>query len=98
MSNPSDILIPQQPASLKTVFLDQPPSCLEFCPGAPDYFVIGTYLLSEEKESSSPTTQQPVSKQHKTGSVQLFKLETTAAKESGGGDQEFHLCVVLLHQ
>ncbi|OAX83373.1 hypothetical protein ACJ72_02265 [Emergomyces africanus] len=57
--------------SLYTTFLDQPPSCLEFCPAAPDYLVIGTYLLSESSPENSTGTQQS-----KTGTIQLFKLDS----------------------
>ncbi|PGH11692.1 hypothetical protein AJ79_04715 [Helicocarpus griseus UAMH5409] len=60
----------QTPQSLDTIFLDQPPSCLEFCPEAPDYFVIGTYLLSESSSNDSSGPQQT-----KTGSIQLFILD-----------------------
>jgi hypothetical protein len=62
----SDIV--QQPKSATTVFLDQPPSCLEFCPDIPNHFVVGTYLLSETKSESEI-------QQTKTGSVQLWKLD-----------------------
>ncbi|KAJ5885269.1 hypothetical protein N7495_009779 [Penicillium taxi] len=53
--------------SATTVFLDQPPSCLEFCPDFPDHFVVGTYLLSENKVDEQV-------EQTKTGSLQLWKL------------------------
>ncbi|KAJ5970739.1 uncharacterized protein N7479_000657 [Penicillium vulpinum] len=59
----------QRPQSATTVFLDQPPSCLEFCPEAPDHFIVGTYLLSENK------TEDGEVEQSKTGSVQLWKLD-----------------------
>ncbi|KAL2008928.1 hypothetical protein VTN00DRAFT_7122 [Thermoascus crustaceus] len=59
----------QTPQSERTVFLDQPPSCLEFCPEDPDYFVVGTYLLSETKNEDGETVQK------KTGSLQLWKLD-----------------------
>ncbi|KAJ5161108.1 hypothetical protein N7492_006500 [Penicillium capsulatum] len=58
----------QHPKSTNTVFLDQPPSCLEFCPENPDYFLVGTYLLSETKTGDGEIQQA------KTGSVQLWKL------------------------
>lgn len=60
----------QQPKSATTVFLDQPPSCLEFCPEIPNHFVVGTYLLSETKSEDEGEIQQT-----KTGSVQLWKLD-----------------------
>ncbi|KAJ5652051.1 hypothetical protein N7507_009477 [Penicillium longicatenatum] len=58
-----------QPKSQTTVFLDQPPSCLEFCPEIRDHFVVGTYLLSETKNESGDIQQT------KTGSLQLWKLD-----------------------
>jgi diphthamide biosynthesis protein 7 len=61
----------QQPESANTIFLDQPPSCLEFCPEIPDHFVVGTYLLSETKNDDDEIQQT------KTGSVQLWKLDPT---------------------
>ncbi|GIJ87532.1 hypothetical protein Asppvi_006440 [Aspergillus pseudoviridinutans] len=62
------ISIPQHPASATTIFLDQPPSCLQFCPAAPNNFIIGTYLLSENKDSDGNVQQT------KTGSLQLWNL------------------------
>jgi diphthamide biosynthesis protein 7 len=55
--------------SATTIFLDQPPSCLEFCPEVPDHFVVGTYLLSETKNEDGEIQQS------KTGSLQLWKLD-----------------------
>ncbi|RHZ51932.1 uncharacterized protein CDV56_105788 [Aspergillus thermomutatus] len=60
--------IPQHPKSAATIFLDQPPSCLQFCPAAPDNFIIGTYLLSENKDNDGNVQQT------KTGSLQLWNL------------------------
>ncbi|KAL4901391.1 hypothetical protein BDW74DRAFT_187777 [Aspergillus multicolor] len=63
----------QHPSSKTTSFLDQPPSCLQFCPASPNDFVVGTYLLSEKKttdEDGLETIQQS-----KTGSLQLWHLE-----------------------
>ena len=34
--------------SLKSVTLDLPPSCIEFCPARPEYFVVGTYNLQQD--------------------------------------------------
>ncbi|QKX62971.1 uncharacterized protein TRUGW13939_10139 [Talaromyces rugulosus] len=56
--------------SLTTQILHRPPSCLEFCPDDPDYFIIGTYLLHEETDDESPQI-----KQRKTGSLQLWHLD-----------------------
>ncbi|OJD15405.1 hypothetical protein AJ78_04337 [Emergomyces pasteurianus Ep9510] len=60
----------QTPQPLHTTFLDQPPSCLEFCPEASDYLVIGTYLLSESSSEKSTGPQQS-----KTGTILLFELD-----------------------
>ncbi|OKL56853.1 hypothetical protein UA08_08003 [Talaromyces atroroseus] len=73
---------PQSISSLITEFLDQPPSCLEFCPQDPDYFVIGTYLLHEEKPEQQQSGRENASststvKQTKTGTLQLWHLNAT---------------------
>lgn len=64
----------QRPKSVSTVFLDQPPSCLQFCPAAPDHVVIGTYLLSETRE----TDEDGDVRQAKTGSLQLWNVDPIA--------------------
>ncbi|KAJ5520204.1 hypothetical protein N7463_000657 [Penicillium fimorum] len=66
----------QHPQSATTVFLDQPPSCLEFCPETPDHFIVGTYLLSENK------TEDGEIEQSKTGSLQLWKLDPVSKELS----------------
>lgn len=90
----SEEVQPKIISSLVTEYLDQPPSCLEFCPVDPNYFVVGTYLLqetrepAEEKKSKSGTGEEddgeetaPDSvKQTKTGSLQLWHLDVTASK------------------
>lgn len=60
----------QCPSSLFTARLSQPPSCLQFLPNEPAYLVIGTYLLSEETEDDTVVAQR------KTGSLQLWYLDT----------------------
>ncbi|KAI2826118.1 hypothetical protein CBS63078_9934 [Aspergillus niger] len=60
----------QHPSSDTTIFLDQPPSCLQFHPSSPNHFLVGTYLLSEHKEDDSAPIQQT-----KTGSLQLWHLD-----------------------
>ncbi|KAE8350723.1 hypothetical protein BDV28DRAFT_150670 [Aspergillus coremiiformis] len=59
---------PQTPKSTTTVYLDQPPSCLQTCPKSPNHLIIGTYLLTETKDEEG-TIQQT-----KTGSLQLWHL------------------------
>ncbi|BCS14937.1 hypothetical protein ALUC_70170S [Aspergillus luchuensis] len=60
----------QHPTSDTTIFLDQPPSCLQFHPSSRNHFLVGTYLLSEHKEDDSAPIQQT-----KTGSLQLWHLD-----------------------
>ncbi|KAF7628858.1 hypothetical protein AFCA_000912 [Aspergillus flavus] len=63
-------MTPQTPQSATTIYLDQPPSCLQTCPASPNHIVIGTYLLTETKDEANDTV-----KQSKTGSVQLWRLD-----------------------
>ncbi|KAI9927707.1 hypothetical protein ASPWEDRAFT_549422 [Aspergillus wentii DTO 134E9] len=67
---------PQKPQSATTIFLDQPPSCLQFCPEAPNFFVVGTYFLSESKDEEENITQT------KTGSLQLWEIDPVENKLS----------------
>ena len=39
--------------SRQSLTLDLPPSCIEFCPAHPDYFVVGTYNLQKTDEAPS---------------------------------------------
>lgn len=71
--------------SIQSRILDLPPSCIEFCPVARDYFVVGTYFLEKKEqdagiendaeeleENSGGTDKKP---QIRTGSLILFKVE-----------------------
>jgi diphthamide biosynthesis protein 7 len=71
--------------SIQSLILDLPPSCIEFCPVARDYFVVGTYFLEKkeqdasiadaaevEEEKSEDVDKKP---QTRTGSLILFKVE-----------------------
>jgi diphthamide biosynthesis protein 7 len=70
---------------IKSLILDLPPSCIEFCPVARDYFVVGTYFLEkkeqdasvedaavDEEEKSEDVEEKP---QTRTGSLILFRIE-----------------------
>ncbi|KAI0880949.1 WD40-repeat-containing domain protein [Annulohypoxylon maeteangense] len=67
---------------LRSLTLDLPPSCIEFCPGQPEYFVVGTYNLQRGSEDpgtvagvDEETDQQATkSVQTRDGSLILFKL------------------------
>jgi len=73
--------------SIESLVLDLPPSCIEFCSVARDYFVVGTYFL-EKKEQDASVDEEGKSKdeedksedvekkpQTRTGSLVLFKIE-----------------------
>lgn len=55
--------------AMQTLLLDLPPSCIEFCPSYPDYFVVGTYDL--QKDSAEASHQQS---QTRNGSLLVFRL------------------------
>ncbi|THX83359.1 WD40 repeat-like protein [Aureobasidium pullulans] len=72
--------------SIQSLVLDLPPSCIEFCPVARDYFVVGTYFLEkkEQEATAEDTTEnnndeesEEVEKkpQTRTGSLILFKID-----------------------
>lgn len=72
--------------SIQSLVLDLPPSCIEFCPVARDYFVVGTYFLEkkEQEATAEDTTEnnndeesEEVEKkpQTRTGSLILFKVD-----------------------
>lgn len=66
--------------------LDLPPSCVEFCPVFPSYFLVGTYSLQPgtaelkggevsfdaEEGGRTPQPKQP---QSRNGSIIAFRLE-----------------------
>ena len=51
-----------------SIILDLPPSCIDFSPAHPDFFVVGTYYLESESGASQTTSQS------RTGSLTLYKL------------------------
>jgi len=71
--------------SIQSLVLDLPPSCIEFCPIARDYFVVGTYFLEKKEQDAGVENtakdgeeeSQDVDKkpQTRTGSLILFKVE-----------------------
>lgn len=75
--------------SLSRLTLDLPPSCIAFCPTAPQFFVVGTYFLhptNDEKQHTdrgahgthdgedSSSETVPTSQQRRCGSLILFQL------------------------
>ena len=60
---------------LKTITLDLPPSCVEFCPNDPRYAIVGTYNL-EKEEGGPPTEEDGKQKsQQRNGSLILIKVK-----------------------
>lgn len=62
-------------ASIQSLTLDLPPSCIEFCPEYPDYFCVGTYSLVEDEARAQGDSSRP---QSRHGSIVVFRLEGTA--------------------
>lgn len=82
MAAPSEVL-----ASDFSEQLDLPPSCVEFCPAHPSYFLVGTYNLQqsdaqgtdksrdEDEDAVDPTGEQPGrQRQNRDGSIVVFRL------------------------
>ncbi|KAF3059103.1 Diphthine methyltransferase [Trichoderma lentiforme] len=44
-------------ASLRSLVLDLPPSCAEFCPAHPEYLVVGTYNLQKDDTEPAPAQE-----------------------------------------
>lgn len=75
-------------ASVFSEELDLPPSCVEFCPAHPSYFLVGTYNLqkpdeeageldhSQDDVDAAETTRQTRGKkpQSRNGTVIVFEL------------------------
>lgn len=75
---------PQAISSKVSLTLDLPPSCIQFCPAHPDYFVVGTYHLERDEttgqqddnddETAVTATKTP---QNRNGSLVVFKIQGT---------------------
>ncbi|KAH6606256.1 wd40 repeat-like-containing domain-containing [Trichoderma cornu-damae] len=73
---------PTPVASLRSLTLDLPPSCAEFCPAHPEYLVVGTYNLQKDdtaeaawearEEDDPPVAPKP---QNRNGSLVVLKVE-----------------------
>ncbi|KAI4153945.1 MAG: hypothetical protein LQ340_002000, partial [Diploschistes diacapsis] len=66
--------------SLSTRFLSAQPSCIDFSKPIPNVFVIGTYQLDEPSaatpDRSDAAEEAPSPQQSRSGSLQLFRLES----------------------
>lgn len=65
--------------SKASLILDLPPSCVQFCPVHPEYFVVGTYSLQKDEttQTDSPDQDEPEARkrQNRNGSLVLFKTD-----------------------
>lgn len=74
-------------SSTQSMVLDLPPSCIEFCPSHPAFFVVGTYNLEHseqadqhedegvddaEGERAQARSAQP---QNRNGSIIVFRVD-----------------------
>lgn len=69
----------------QSLILDLPPSCIEFCPAHPSYFLVGTYNLQKEEyqkdeggdgddDNNEPSGNQAKQPQSRNGSIIVFQL------------------------
>lgn len=77
--------------------VDQPPSCIEFCPANPSIFVIGTYKLGEEQTTggAAGTTSQS-----RSGRLEVYQIRRKALSSDLGVSPcidryDFPHCAVL---
>ena len=57
--------------------LDLPPSCIQFCPAHPQFFVIGTYnLLKDDSGNDEGEEARAKQTQSRDGSIILFKTNS----------------------
>jgi diphthine methyl ester acylhydrolase len=69
--------------SIQSISLKLPPSCIEFCPAYPEFFVVGTYFLETSPATNSAqalddesSTSEPLKKrQDRNGSLVLYRLK-----------------------
>jgi diphthine methyl ester acylhydrolase len=73
-------------SSIRSLQLEVPPSCVEFCPAHPNFFVVGTYNLQkdeartaepepEPEPDNEPEQKHTEARQNRDGSLVVFELE-----------------------
>ncbi|KUI72263.1 Diphthine methyltransferase [Cytospora mali] len=80
-------------SSSQSMQLDLPPSCIEFCPAHPSYFLVGTYNLQKEEngergageseakeEEQDKEREEGLRAQSRTGSIIVFQLQNGKAR------------------
>lgn len=76
-------------SSTQSMVLDLPPSCIEFCPSCPSYFVVGTYYLEKTEHDVKEAVAQdddeeqahakPGQPQNRNGSIIVFQMKDKKA-------------------
>ncbi|KAJ8611619.1 hypothetical protein MRB53_037843 [Persea americana] len=61
--------------------IEQPPSCVAFCPQCPEIVVVGTYLLHEAENTQTGSDSANDGQQTRTGTLQLFRCKDLALHE-----------------
>jgi diphthamide biosynthesis protein 7 len=59
---------------LRSLTLDLPPSCVEFCPRTPEYAVVGTYNLEKPDGEEPAEDEGPKKSQQRNGSLILLHV------------------------
>ncbi|RSM12911.1 hypothetical protein CEP52_002247 [Fusarium oligoseptatum] len=89
-------------SSKVSLTLDLPPSCIQFCPAHPEFFVVGTYNLQkddtqEAQEEDDESVAAAKTPQSRNGSLLVFKLNgseldlvQTVSQPSAILDLRFH--------
>ncbi|KAI0597144.1 hypothetical protein F4775DRAFT_561686 [Biscogniauxia sp. FL1348] len=81
-------------APLRSLTLDLPPSCIEFCPAHPEYFVVGTYNLRKE-EVVSPVKEEEKEEEEEEEEEQQQKYTTATATTTTSKPQNRNGSLVL---
>jgi diphthamide biosynthesis protein 7 len=61
-------------AHVRSITLELPPSCIEFCPILSQYAVVGTYNLEKQDDQEAVTEEGPPKTQQRNGSLILIHV------------------------
>lgn len=61
-------------SSFQSLQLDLPPSCVEFCPAFPSFFVVGTYNLQKDEDGEGEHGAG-FKTQNRNGSLIVFRVD-----------------------
>ncbi len=63
----------QKIESRESLQLELPPSCVEFSPAHPSYFLVGTYYLQSE-DTATGEDRDASAKQSRSGNIIVFRV------------------------